>query len=237
MATRTAPTTAADITFTNGALELFPTDEQLDVYFGRRNMDAWRSLQAEAEKSYAVREVGHFSVDSYAPAKEYGAMLAGLTPGDFLDVGCGKLARPAYMLPDTGIRFFGVDPMRIESKRDFPHVRALGDFLPFQAETFDCVFFASSLDHAINPRKALEDAKRILKPGGTLSLWVTIRPEDRALQSWATRSTFFQSRYNALHNWAFTRVTVETLLSDLGFSNFDWRKTSDPNEDAVFTTR
>lgn len=40
--------------------------------------------------------------------------------------------------------------------------------LPFKNETFDCVFICFVLEHLHNPKKALNELKRVLKKGGTM---------------------------------------------------------------------
>ena len=113
----------------DGIADMMVEPDEIERHFGRRNYRAWRDLQDEAESSYAVRTEGHFSVESYQPAKDYGAVVARFS-GEWLDVGCGKLARPSYMHEAHRIAFSGIDPMPLRVRRDFPFVRAMGDFLP-----------------------------------------------------------------------------------------------------------
>jgi ubiquinone/menaquinone biosynthesis C-methylase UbiE len=54
----------------------------------------------------------------------------------------------------------GLDPARIFNAR--------GESLPFADESFDVVYSANVLEHTENPEKVLEEAIRVLKPGGTL---------------------------------------------------------------------
>ncbi len=54
---------------------------------------------------------------------------------------------------------------------------AFGEYLPFQAGTFDWVHMRSVLDHFADPWLALKEAYRVLKPGGSILRGVTI--EDR----------------------------------------------------------
>jgi SAM-dependent methyltransferase len=218
-----------------GYPNMMPEAHEIERHFGKRNYRAWRALQVEAEASYAVRTEGHFSVDHYQPARDFGKLLARFS-GEWLDVGCGKLTKPAYMKDAHSINFFGIDPMPLTAQREFPFVQGMGDFLPFNHATFDGVMFASSLDHCIVPLQALEEARRVLKADGTLLVWETIRPDDEHFKEWAAAAIYFQNRYNKRHNWGFTRKSLEFVVTKAGFDILNWAETSDPAE-AVLLAR
>lgn len=220
----------------DGIPDMMVEPGEIERHFGRRNYRAWRDLQDEAESSYAVRTEGHFSVESYQPAQDYGAVVARFS-GEWLDVGCGKLARPSYMQGAQEIAFSGIDPMPLAVTRDFPFVRAMGDFLPFRAASFDGVMFSSSLDHCIVPLQALEEAHRVLRPGGMLLIWETIRPDNQQFRDWHAAAMYFQSRYNARHNWGFTRPSLEFVVRRAGFELSGWEETSDPREAILMARR
>jgi len=77
-----------------------------------------------------------------------------------LDLGCGPKdqAVPAGYLK---YRYVGID-------YDNPAADILADAhaIPFKSGTFDCVFSYAVLEHLHNPFIAIEEIKRILKPGG-----------------------------------------------------------------------
>ena len=101
-----------------------------------------------------------------------------------LDVGCGT-GTLAGMLRKEGIQAVGLDPspgmIRVSrgiSRGSFALVRGRGDGLPFSSGSFHGVIF-SMVIHESPPsrrRKMLEDALRVLDPGGTLFILDYRRP-------------------------------------------------------------
>lgn len=88
-----------------------------------------------------------------------------------LDVGCadGTFTRLLEnKFPQT--QGYGVDLSDIVIPND-PHFVAADCYnLPFSAEYFDLVHSAELLEHLEEPERAIEEMKRVLKPGGTLML-------------------------------------------------------------------
>lgn len=91
--------------------------------------------------------------------------------GLVLDVGCDDAELGASLLPPAA-RYAGIDPfcMRTAPFR----LIGVGEYLPFQDGTVDGVLFNTSLDHILDWRRALEEAHRVLKPGGMLYLCTII---------------------------------------------------------------
>ncbi len=98
-----------------------------------------------------------------------------------LDVGCGtgNLTRKLLeVLDDSGrVTAIDVSPRMVELAREKnPDSRA--DFLvadvsslPFEDGLLDRVFCFSMWPHVADPKVALQEIKRILKPGGVLHIW------------------------------------------------------------------
>ncbi len=90
--------------------------------------------------------------------------------GDLLDVGCGDkpFARwfrghvTTYLGSDLAAsRYLGAAR---------PEVFARAEQLPFRAGSFDTVLGLSMLDHLPEPSRLLDEARRVLRPGGVLLL-------------------------------------------------------------------
>lgn len=120
-----------------------------------------------------------------------------------LDVGCGLFERPAYMIEE--IEWVGVDPQ--EADHDFPYILAYAEDLPFDNNSFDSVLFATSLDHVENPTYAIEEAVRVVKPGGHIIVWLTLRPRNK-YYIWKRSGKW----YNKNHPHAFIEESLLELV-------------------------
>jgi 2-polyprenyl-3-methyl-5-hydroxy-6-metoxy-1,4-benzoquinol methylase len=101
-----------------------------------------------------------------------------LRPGRLLDLGCGdgtfaRLVKAAC--PDVTIHGCDVSVAALSRTEGLDRAYALdldGDPLPEADESFDVVTASEVLEHLSEPRHALAEAKRVLKPGGRLLVTV-----------------------------------------------------------------
>lgn len=103
-----------------------------------------------------------------------------------------------------------------------PLVDVQGDAsaLPFSAETFDVVVFTEVLEHARQPFDAVDEIRRVLRPGGVLLL--------------TTRGIGFPLHEYPSDYWRFTVTGIEEILSASGFRRS--RIEEDPQESGVFAS-
>ncbi len=122
----------------------------------------------------------YWSAKGYRPAgRQMDASLAAVfaghlpTSGRCIDVGCGDGALAGQWLARKGFDYHGVDV----SANAIHEARAAGlraeviedaSVLPFATETFDAAICVEVLEHLFLPLAALEEIRRILKPGGVL---------------------------------------------------------------------
>jgi len=107
----------------------------------------------------------------------------GLTPDDLkgklvLDVGCG-MGRFAEVATRWGARVVGIDlsaaaevAARNLAERDFIALRADVFHLPFELESFDCIYSLGVLHHTPDCEAAVKVLPQFLKPGGMLAVWL-----------------------------------------------------------------
>jgi SAM-dependent methyltransferase len=96
--------------------------------------------------------------------------------GLVLDVGCGDPTIGASLLPKDA-KYVGLDPFCTRTQPF--RLIGVGEYLPFKDSSVDGVLFNTSLDHILDWRRALNEAYRVLKPGGTIYL-CTLVWTDRA---------------------------------------------------------
>ncbi|MDL5201417.1 class I SAM-dependent methyltransferase [Streptomyces sp. ALI-76-A] len=99
------------------------------------------------------------------------------TPRTVLDIGCGDGTAAATAAPLlTGHRVIGVDWSQDALKRARAHLTCpirgelTGAGLPFAAGAADAVLFSEVIEHLVDPDAALDEIRRVLRPGGHLML-------------------------------------------------------------------
>lgn len=139
-------------------------------------------------------------------------------PGVLVDVGCGGGTLLA-LCRDRGWKGIGFDP----SHQAVAHARTRG--LDVQAEAFppcsladataDAVTFINVLDHLRDPFAALQEAWRVLRPGGLLYIRVPNGPFHADLL--ALPAALRADRLAVFHLYGFGRTSLLHHLPGLGF--------------------
>lgn len=105
---------------------------------------------------------------------EKGVAYCGLSPSDrVLDLGCGRGATVNYLYEKHRIRAVGADPSEKligEARKRYGEDRfffGIGENLPFDDESFSCVFAECTLS-LMDTGRAIRQASRVLKKDGWL---------------------------------------------------------------------
>lgn len=109
-----------------------------------------------------------------------------------LDVG-GRYQPYRPLLQDGIARYVGLDILQTE----IVDVVGSGESLPFIANTFDVVIATQVFEYFSQPRLAVEEIRRVLKPGGCLLMSVAS----------------FAPRFVDEEKWRFTSTGIRLLIS------------------------
>ena len=144
-------------------------------------------------------------------------------PGQrLLDVGCNE-GRGLALYRAGGFTVEGLEPNGVAAaqarSRGFTvHGEALGAFRP--AQPFDVVVLSNVLEHALDPRRMLVEAGRLLAAGG--ELWVSCPNSESWLRRLFGRHWInWHVPYHIVH---FSRATLVCLLGESGFAIGDSRQ-------------
>ena len=148
-----------------------------------------------------------------------------------LDVGCGLgMYVRAFRRFSDQVYGVDIDPEKVaQAGRELPYLQvATAEALPFPADFFDVVLSHEVLEHVDDDRAAVQEAVRVLRPGGRLVVFVPNR-----LYPFETHGVFWRGEYHfgniPLVNWlpdrwrnrlaphvrAYTRRGLRRLLAGL----------------------
>jgi len=143
------------------------------------------------------------------------------TSGDLLDIGC---ATGLFLneMGQAGWRVYGVETNTDAAKlaRQYFGLDVFSGFLqgaPLHQNSFDIITFWDVLEHTYSPRKELELAAQLLRPGGLLAL---------SIPNWNSVERRIFGKYWAgfdppRHLYVFTDEILTTFLNDTGFTILD----------------
>lgn len=144
------------------------------------------------ETSYTVEQFGaswaiHKDIEDFYE-RQFLDWIEPLKPNDFngkmvLEAGCGKGRHSRLVASWQPAALYSVDLSEAvflaeTNTREFANVTCVKANLlelPFPENSFDVVFCVGVLHHLSDPLAGLKELWRVLKPGGTLCLWVYAR--------------------------------------------------------------
>lgn len=144
------------------------------------------------------------------------ARLRALPPGRVLDIGCNDRWVERTLPADSeyiGVDYYATGKLMYGSR---PNVFADAAVLPFASESVDAVVILDVIEHLRNPREALKEISRVLKPGGRLILSMP----------------FLYPIHDAPHDYQ--RYTAHGLVRELGAVDMQLKEVT-PNLSAART--
>lgn len=143
---------------------------------------------------------------------------------DILDVGCGWAVLSSY-LANKGYNVTAIDNSQIElefaqetiNRYKVPVTLKLGDAqrLDFPDESFDLVIYEEMLEHLDLPLAALQEVRRVLRPGGKIILSI---PNNKSPRMRLCRWLGLKKRiYNPDHKQVFDCNSISKLVNQAGF--------------------
>jgi SAM-dependent methyltransferase len=142
--------------------------------------------------------------------------FAGRRPGRALDVGCGD---GSFLegLAERGWEVFGTELSAsiaaTATQRLGNRVLVEKDTTAYPDASFDLITFWHVLEHVDHPRKALVEARRLIKPDGTVLIAV---PNMASLQSQLFKQDWLHLDVPR-HRWHFDPQTLSRLTDHCGF--------------------
>jgi len=158
----------------------------------------------------------------YVPGKSWKgvaeALLRLMPPMVIADLGAGEgafallLAQQAkkVIAVDTSAKMIEVGREQVQRHGVKNVEYRLGDMeeIPIEDGEVDLVFFSQSLHHALHPERAVQEASRILKPGGRIMILDLMKHR------------FEEAREMYADEWlGFSETELETFLDKAGFRN------------------
>ena len=110
------------------------------------------------------------AADSYSNI--FKGFVEGHARGSILDIGCGVHGKPHYLHAFPNNQIAGLDPLEAVEPVNFIRHTGIGEYLPWDDNSFDTIISATAIDHVLSLDQSFEEMIRLLKPEGQVLMWV-----------------------------------------------------------------
>jgi len=176
---------------------------------------------------YDQRDTYYYSQNGKISCRDIAERIKGVPCEALLDVGCGTGFLIDLLANQRSARYCGVDlseeMIRVAKGKAIPGAEftvGSADKLPYPDECFDIVACSQSFHHYPYPDRAMQEAKRVLKPGG---LYILSDTGIGGIGAWVDNHILFKlMKSGDCHTT--NRKGIEKMMVRAGFTIADSRQ-------------
>ena len=176
---------------------------------------------------YDRRDTYYYSQNGKISCRDIAEQIKGIPYEALLDVGCGTGFLIDMLARQRTARYCGLDlseeMIRVAKGKAIPGAEfAAGsaDRLPYPDGSFDIVACSQSFHHYPYPEKAMQEAMRVLKPGG---LYILSDTGIGGIGAWIDNHIIFRLMKSGDYRTT-NRRGIEKMMADAGFTVTDSRQ-------------
>ena len=176
---------------------------------------------------YDQRDTYYYSQNGKISCRDIAEQIKAIQYDSLLDVGCGTGFLIDILTKQRKARYCGADlsdeMIRVAKEKNIPEaefVVCTADKLLYPDETFDIVTCSQSFHHYPYPEKAMQEAYRVLKPGG---LYILSDTGIGGIGGWIDNHILFKiAKSGDCHTT--NRFGIEKMMTSVGFAVTDSRQ-------------
>ena len=176
---------------------------------------------------YDQRDTVYYSQNGKISCRDIAAQIRDVPYGALLDVGCGTGFLIEILAKQRTAEYCGVDlsdeMIRVARGKGIQGAQftvGAADRLPYPDGSFDVVTCSQSFHHYPYPEKAMQEAKRVLKPGG---LYILSDTGIGGIGAWIDNHILFKLMTSGDCHTT-NRKGIEKMMAQAGFSVADSRQ-------------